>query len=305
MEISFKRYVAMIIFVLVCVAVSIPLLNSDFSASGSSNLPPPIIIVPSEDENPSTNEDGQEIVVPAFKNAYDAFAYGNNLIRNGKGYELHYYSVSDATVFGIKQKQYLFSEAMRNGERKFEYVVGTCDISLGENSYRYQYQEKNGGEVQRRITKNINKKDAASIKDVQPIWTDEPEITYEYDYYLENICSVGFDFLCFNNTRDNAKDDYFRSDAKYYTFCFSLDVTKLPEKYLKNYKLGAGATAISFNSVSVEYVMNKKTGKFVSATKKENYNMDARGVSLAIDCTTKYTFKKINETVEFSKPAVN
>ena len=302
MEFSFKKYISMILFVIICVAIIIPLLNPSLSAENqSSNLPPPMEEVPEETPD-SDAEDEITENVPVFKNAFDAHAYANNILRNGKGYHTVSYSTQDATVFGIKQTQYLYTESMRSGEEKYEYTIATCDINIGENSYRWQYQEKNGGQVTRRITQNINKSGAASIKDVAPIWDGVEIKTYDYNDYIQNVSSVGFNFLCYDFTPETAKVDYFKIEGNYYVFSFTMNVDKMRPEYVRNFELGAGATQIKFNSSTIKFVMNRKTGKFVSATKQENYNMTARGVSLKIDATTNYSFKKQDETFDIIKP---
>ena len=98
------------------------------------------------------------------------------------------------------------------------------------------------------------------------------------------------------------KVDYFKIEGNYYVFSFTMNVDKMRPEYVRNFELGAGATQIKFNSSTIKFVMNRKTGKFVSATKQENYNMTARGVSLKIDATTNYTFKKQDETFDIIKP---
>lgn len=302
MEFSFKKYISMILFVIICVAIIIPLLNPSLSADNQSNLPPPVEELPQE--TPSDTEKDDEITesVPVFKNAYTAHAYADNLLREGKGYYITSYSTQDATVFGIKQTQYLYTESMRSGKEKYEFTIATCDINIGENSYRWQYQEEDGGQVSRRLTTNINKKGAASIKDVTPNWDGIEIQTYDYEYYVQNVTTVGFDFLCYDFNQESAKVDYFKIDGDYYVYSFTMNMDKMRPEFLKNFEINAGATYIKFNSVTVKFIQSRKTGKFVSISKQENYNMNARGVSLRIDATTNYTIKKQNEYFEIQKP---
>lgn len=299
MNFSFKKYIAILAFVIICIGITVPLGYMSTSATSSSNKPP-VLEIPKEDK-PSTDENGEEIVVPTFKNGFDAWAYSQNLIKNGKGTHFFYYSVSNANVYGIEQKQYIYSEIAYNQTQKSELVISTCDISVGENSIRAAYQE--GDTVQRRITESINKDGVSSIKDVTPNWTSGVE-TYSSEDYFTNISTLSFQLFSHELTKTTCKQNYFKSSGNYYNFSFTFNVDYIPTLYIRNYEVSAGAKNMKFISTSFDFVISKKTLKPYQIIKNEVYEMNCRGFDLHVEASTTYSFLAVDEDVVVTNPTI-
>lgn len=300
MTFSFKRYIAILAFVILCVGITIPLGYMDTTVTNSANKPP-VLELPKED-TPPTDENGEEIVVPAFKNGFDVWAYTENLLKSGKGVHFSYYSVSNASVYGIEQQQYIYCEVKRNQTQKSEVVISTCELSIGENSYRAAYQE-NDGMVQRRITESMNKDGVSSIKDITPNWTSGIE-EYTYDEYCNKVSTCSFQFFVHEINKTTSKQSYFKSSGNYYNFTLTFNVSYMPEKYIRNYEIAAGAKDIEFYSTSFDFIISKKTLKPYQIVKNEAYKMYCRGFPLEVNASTTYTFLAVDEDIEVTNPAI-
>lgn len=294
MEFSLKKYLAFLLFAIICISVSIPFLGSSLNAQKPSTKPP-VIVIPDE---PDDVDDEVTDQIPVFKNAFDAYEYGNNLLVNGKGHDVLFYNSNEANVIGVKETQYIYYNSKRYNNIHYENVIACCDLALGENSFRFHYSDEET--VYRLTTLTVDKKDAQSITDIKPIWNDTQTTVQTYEDYTTNTNKQGFNLYPFKINKTTSKQTYFKSDAKYYSFGFSINPKMLDENYVNNFR--SYVDTVEFLSTTMEFVMNKKTGKFLTAVRKEYGRLTKSIATVYVTSQCNYTFRSIDTDLDIQMP---
>ena len=295
MKLNFKNFIAMVLFTIVCISVSIPLLNSSTPTINNNIIINPPIVPEEEFENITDNTTNTQIL--QFKNAFEAYEYGYNILINGKGHNVDFYNVNEATVYGIKESQTIFLNNKRYNNIHLETNIAYSSFEFGENSFKYRYSDEQN--VYRLKTLNTVTSGINSIKDIKPIWNDEEVNAYTYEKYITEINEEGFDLYPFTINNETSKVSYFKKDAKYYYFGFNIDVNSLPESYFKIF--APYVDKVEFSSVSMEFVMSRKTGKFISATRKE-YGKLTKIITIDVTSQSKYNFISIDTDLTIEMP---
>lgn len=299
-DFNFKKYICCLIFAIICISAVIPLAYATTVSAKdlNTNLPSDDPVIDSQQPNNSV-DDNQEATAPIFRNAYDALNYALDKLNNGKGHDMVISTTYYGEAYGIKADLYLYTESKRNGSTNYERLIMVSDIPVADDLYRINYRENDI--VTYRLTIDINKNNITSVTEATPNWNNESTKLATLETYKKDVYFTGFDVIPVEINKKTSKVDYFTSNSKYYSLSFTVDTNTLSEAYLKTASV-VGADSVSYSYLTFSFIIDKKTGKFISATKTEQGHISIRGFSLDANAVTNYNFKKVDEEVEIKRP---
>lgn len=285
MSFNIKKYIIMVCIGVLLTAFCIPVLNANWDTNADSNAEVETPVVPEE----PTPED-TTVKVPTFNNAISAWAYGIDMLNNGKGYSITSTTVAKGSVYGVEQAQEITYTSSFDGENYYEDTKTYCATDLGKTFARQAYMNKDN-KVFYRYTESCNKSGGSANKLVAN-WDDNDLQTMSYDQFLTDVSMVGFSSFNFEINK-SCNIVYFKNmNKEYYEYQISVPQNLLYDTYKENFVKNAGAKAITFKTFVLTVYQSKKTGKFLSIIKDEAYNLTeplGLPVTLVTSSVTRYS----------------
>ena len=262
-----KKYafvcILMIFIIALTVGVSAGFVKEEVKTDIQTNTEQDVVLPPDLTvEEETSNEEDNSVKPPVFNNGFQAIAYANDVLNNGKGFT-SYFTQSIRTM---GQTQQVSTKRYRSGNLDLAEEWYYIDFAIGENKYKCFYSDNKTMSI-----KTVRDRNKYNFHDLSylPCPADELEIFSETDWTgIKGRCHLNDFFLTVNS--NTAKVIYFdkSSDKNNYVIKIQMKKDKIDSTYLKIVQ-DNGASNISFDNLTLTFYVSKKTGYFTKIIKEE------------------------------------
>lgn len=257
---------------------------------------------PQEEEDEEDEEENDEFMT--FK-AIDWLNYSLDLLYNGQGFECSYLQTSLNTahtpVGDVPVTQNIKGLIKRNGKNSLEESYYWSDFNglaaikdRLPKCYKYYYVDRDNNKIYAGAT-GVYDKDAMTY-DMSKGDFREFSLKEGLDKF---VFLMGDEFVI--KTTKNEIYNYKKTN-KQVEISVKYKLENVPQRIKDSFTSTGELSNINYKSLSINYVIDAKTGKMKSMTKTEEFDCKAVGMSNTMKLVSKYIFSKVDEPIEFVRP---
>ena len=249
----------------------------------------------------SNNEDTAQTPqqVKTYSSGYPCITDAFKLVSSEPGIKLTSEVTAKADIMGIgASTQRVTNIMIHSGDRFLKETWAWCDVSLGQNYYRYLYSENNLNSIEFRKTSSVN-------SDKTPNWGGTiVNITTSKNDICQNYDLICFDYFDFIPTKQNSKIVRFdrTSSKKYYIITFAFDLGSISERYTQNTMKEGGLSSLSYKSLTTTYYVEKSTTYIRKCENDLVYSM-TKGITIDVTLHQDVYVNIIGQKINISKPS--